>query len=353
MTDQFQNSKTKILILSLTILFTISFHYGWILQSLLSQYHWAHALHGRLCYIPIVMATVWFGLRGGLIIATVISLLVLPYIFNNDMGAHDLAGEIIEIIFYYAIAILTGALVERELKIRKKHAQANLQLERTHHLSMVGQIAAGVAHEIKNPLASIKGSVEILTDDTTNDLDKEEFKQIVFSEIKRIDTTVTNFLELSRPKEYTFQKLDLSSLIKTSLKQMNTHAIKFNISIQEQVKEGISIHGDNEKIQQVLLNLLLNAMQASPEGSTIKVNLDKINSQAQLQITDTGEGIPKEVLAKIYDPFFTTKSSGSGLGLSLVKNIVEKHNASIHFQTEEHKGTTVTVLFPLYGDSQL
>ncbi len=350
MDDQKPNTRLKLIILTVSIIFTISFHYGWILQSLMEQYHWAHALHGRLCYIPIVIATSWYGLRGGIFTATTISVLVIPYIFNNELGAHDLAGEIIEIVFYFAIAIVTGALVERELKIRKQHAQANLQLERSHHLSMVGQIAAGVAHEIKNPLASIKGSVEILTDEQTNKSDKDEFKDIVFSEIKRIDKTVTNFLEFSRPTEYNMQKINLSTIVKTALKQMNTHTSNQNIIIEENLQQEIFINGDKEKIQQILLNLLLNSLQASKEESKINVSLQLVDSMVELQIKDFGDGIPDEILQKIYDPFFTTKPSGTGLGLSLVKNIIEKHKATIDFESRAKEGTTVTVRFPTDGE---
>ena len=349
MPDQKLNTRLKLLIIASSITVTIGFHYGLIWESLFGHIHWLHALHGRFCYIPIVIASSWFGLRGGLYSAALISVLVLPYVLAKELGTHSLAGEIVEIVFYFAIAIVTGSLVERELKIRKKHEQTNLQLEKSHRLSMVGQIAAGVAHEIKNPLASIKGSVEILTDDKTKKSDKEEFKNIVLSEIKRIDATVTNFLELSRSKNYNFEKIEFSSIVKTCLKQINVHASKTNIVIEENLKPDIYINGDKEKVHQVLLNLLLNAIQASQDQSKIIVNLSDSKSKALLQVIDYGEGIPEETIDKIFDPFFTTKPSGSGLGLALVKNIIEKHNATIEFESTPNEGTTVTVTFPIYG----
>ncbi len=350
MPEQKLNTRLKLIILSSTIIITIGFHYGWITQPFFGHIHWLHALHGRFCYIPIVIATSWFGLRGGLYTASIISVLVFPYITELGNDVHELTGEIIEIVFYFAIAIVTGALVERELKIRKKHEKANLELEKSHRLSMVGQIAAGVAHEIKNPLASIKGSVEILIDEQTNKSDKEEFKDIVFNEIKRIDNTVTSFLELSRPQEYHFEKIQLSMIVKTCLKQVNVNASKNNIIIEENLKPEIYIEGDKEKIHQVLLNLLLNSIQASQEKSKIMVNLTASNSKVILQVIDFGEGIPLETISKIFDPFFTTKPSGSGLGLALVKNIIEKHNATIEFESTPNVGTTVTVKFPTYGE---
>ena len=157
-----EKKTTKFYILGGVIALTLGVHYGWIFQPLFGHVHWLHAIHGRFCYIPIVIAAAWFGLRGGLLTALFISVAILPYIFTSDLGAHDLADELAEIVFYFAIALLAGGLITREFRTRKKAEEIRLQLERSHKMSLVGQIAAGMAHEIKNPLASIKGAVEIL-----------------------------------------------------------------------------------------------------------------------------------------------------------------------------------------------
>ncbi|MFQ5452702.1 MAG: nitrogen regulation protein NR(II) [Candidatus Zixiibacteriota bacterium] len=347
MVDYKLNKNIKITFIVISIAITIGFHYGWLWEPFFGHVHWLHALHGRFCYIPIVIAASWFGLRGGLYTAIIISVLVLPYIFSQGLDSDPLASELVEIVFYLAIAILTGALIERELSVRQKHEQAKLQLEKSHKLSLVGQIAAGVAHEIKNPLASIKGSVEILTDDSTIAKDKDEFKNIIFNEIKRIDSTVTNFLELAKPKETKLEKINLSNIIETGLKQMETHAAKSNINIKSDIADGIFINGDSEKIHQVLLNLILNAIQASTPGSDIDVMLSTSSKYVDLIVKDFGIGIKEEEIDKIFDPFYTTKPSGSGLGLSLVKSTIEKHNGCISVQSNPENGTEVTITFPM------
>jgi signal transduction histidine kinase len=335
-------------ILSVTAV-TLGVHYGWLLEPVFGDAHWVHAIHGRLCYIPIVMAASWFGLRGGLLTAGGISLLVLPYAFLSVTGAHDLVGEIAEIVFYFAIAILIGLLFDREFRTRRKQQEAQLRAERSHQLSIVGQIAAGVAHEIKNPLASIKGAADILTDSDTTPEDREEFSEILRNEVRRIDGTVTEFLAFARPKETRLKRLDLSEAIGTSLRQIDSHAAARGITVERDVRDDVIIEGDPEKLHQMTLNLLLNAIQASGEGTAISVGLaESSRSRAVLTVTDTGAGIDRAVLDRVFDPFFTTKPEGTGLGLAVVREIVTGHNGSITINSEKDRGTTVTVGIPLY-----
>lgn len=342
-------TKNKILVLAAMVALTLGIHHGFILEPIFGHSDWVHAIHGRFCYIPIAMAAVWFGIKGGLLAATVISVLILPYILG---GWHPISysSEIVEIIFYFAIAVLTGALIDRELWIRKKHQETRLQLERSHKLSLVGQMAAGVAHEIKNPLASIKGAVEILADSKTSDTDKKEFSKIVTGEIKRVDSTIKEFLDFARPKETELEKLNLSETLISSIKQLEHQMEKSGISVQSNIQENIFIKGDAEKIHQVFLNLLLNAIDASEKESRIMIDLKDTKYTARVTISDTGKGVGKDDLEKIFDPFFTTKSTGTGLGLAIVKLIIENHNGGIHISSSHGLGTEVTLEFPIYKE---
>lgn len=341
-------TKYKTVILGGLITLTLGIHYGLILEPIFGHAHWIHAIHGRFCYIPIVIAASWFGLRGGIYAATIISLLVLPYVLGRVSGTHDLVGEIVEIIFYFAIAILSGALIDRQLLSRKKQEEMRIQLERSHQLSMVGQIAAGVAHEIKNPLASIKGALEIISDGNTSPDDKEEFKGILFSEIRRMDGSITEFLNFARPKETKLERLDLSELIPTTIKSVEAHALKQGIAIQKDIEDGIIINGDKEKLHELMLNLLLNAIQVSEPDSIIEVGLEnRDSSTALLTVKDSGEGIEKTNLDRIFEPFYTTKASGTGLGLAIVKAIVESHDGNIEVESQPARGTKIEVSLPL------
>ncbi|MFH2056282.1 MAG: ATP-binding protein, partial [bacterium] len=319
-----EHKTTKLTILAGVITLTLAIHYGLILEPIFGDQHWVHAVHGRFCYIPIVIAAAWFGVTGGLLAALFISLAVLPLILGSDLGAHNLAGEIAEIVFYFAIAGLAGALFGRELRARQRAEEMRLQLERTHKLSLVGQIAAGMAHEIKNPLASIKGAVEIVIDESNAPEEREEFRGIIFKEIKRVNNSLTDFLEFARPGETKLAKVSLTEIVRSSLKQIQAQANKAGITVTDRLDEAIYVNADREKIHQVLLNLMLNSVEASTEGATVALTLTTSESDRKAVITldDEGVGIAAPDLARIFEPFYTTKPSGTGLGLAIAKSII-------------------------------
>ncbi len=342
-----EKNTTKIYILAGVISLTLGFHYGWLIEPIFGHIHWIHAIHGRLCYIPIVIAATWFGLRGGLLTALFISVAILPYILGSHLEVHDLVDEFTEIVFYFAIALLAGGLIEREYKARRKAEEMRLRLERSQKMSLVGQIAAGMAHEIKNPLASIKGAVEILNDDTTAPDDREEFKSIVFKEVKRINASVSDFLEFARPSETQMNDFNLAEIVHSCLKQVQPQSGKRGIEIVSHIDDPVKVNGDEEKIHQVLLNLLLNAMDASPDGSTIEVNLKADGRNAIVTVEDSGDGISETDSNKIFEPFFTTKSAGTGLGLAIAKNIIDQHHGTIILENRPGGGAVARITIPL------
>jgi len=341
-------TRWKILALAGVIALTVGIHYGWILEPIFGPTHWAHALHGRFCYIPIVMAASFFGMRGGLWVAGIISLLVLPYILLSHQSEHNLAGEYVEIVFYFAIAVLAGALTDRERRSRRRQERTQLQLERSHKLSMVGQMAAGVAHEIKNPLASIKGSVEILCSDETSDTERKEFSEIITREIRRIDNTVKEFLDFARPRESRPRPVDLVDIVDAAARQFGSQAGPAGVQIVQHSDPGLKVQVDPEKIQQVVLNLLLNALEASTSGDTIEISARAADDNwAELAVRDHGAGIDPAEAERIFEPFYTRKSSGSGLGLAIVKSIVESHGGRVDLKPADGGGAVFTVSLPL------
>ncbi len=343
-----KDSHVKIGLLAGIIALTVAIHYGWVLEYFFGHSMWVHSIHGRFCYVPIVIGAAWFGLRGGLVCASSISLLILPYLLGSGAHMGSLSDELVEVFFYFAIGGLVGALVDRENKVKRQQENTQLELERSYHLSLVGQMAASVAHEIKNPLASIKGASEILIDDQTSPADKREFQGIVSKEIKRIDSTVEEFLQFARPKEVKRAKLDLSAALQHSVRQIAPQIAVQGVKLAEWIEPDLFIMGDQEKIHQVAINLILNAAQASATGSTVGVLLRKLpGGWVELLVRDQGRGIEAKELGRVFEPFFTTKSSGTGLGLAIVKSIVEAHAGTIEMSSQVGKGTQVQIKLPL------
>jgi two-component system sensor histidine kinase HydH len=347
-----RDSSSKLLILAATISLTLAVHYG-----LFGHTHFGHgpvvkAIHGRLCYIPIVISAIWFGLRGGLLCALIISAAVVPYIVRTAGPRGELSGEVIEIVFYFAIGTLSGALAERERLQRKRMQEAHAKLEQTQRLSMMGQMAAGVAHEIKNPLASIKGAADILAEDLAPGSPKQEFAEIIRREVKRLNSTVQNFLDFARPQPFRFSLEKLDDILVSTLKQMEPQIASASLVLKSKIPSfDERVWADPQKLRQVFINLILNAISATSTGGEITVELGQSTKNHgrfwEVNFSDTGGGIAPENLEKIFEPFFTQKSSGSGLGLAIVKSIIEEHNGRVEVASELGRGATFTILLPL------
>ncbi len=350
-----EHKTTKLGILGLVIALTLSIHYGVLIEPIFGHVHWIHAIHGRFCYIPIVIGAAWFGLRGGLYTALLISALVLPLILGSDKDSNSMAGELADVVFYFAIAFLAGALFDRELRSRRTAENMRLQLERSHKLSLVGQIAAGMAHEIKNPLASVKGAVEILSDEATKPNEREEFRKIVFKEIKRMNNSIMDLLEFARPSEPKFTPMNLGEILNSTTKQVQAQAGKRDITITTQVDDSVNIKGDGEKIHQILLNLVINAIDASEDGSEVTISLNKDDDQrlAILKVEDSGAGINESDLPRVFEPFFTTKSTGTGLGLAIARSIIEKHGGKITLKNKPSGGVIASIELPIVNEEEV
>jgi two-component system sensor histidine kinase HydH len=249
---------------------------------------------------------------------------------------HDETGEFI------GTVILFKDLTEIK-ELRKKVA-------RSRQLAAVGRLAGGVAHEIRNPLSSIKGFATYFKERTSKHPDQQEIADVMIREIGRLDRVIGQLLDFSKPLTMVKERINLQDFIADSLQRVAQIAEKKHISLhQENGSMELFVLMDQEKIGQVLLNLYLNAIEAMQSGGhlTVTVAGKPPLEGITIQITDTGNGIDEKDLAQIFDPYFTTKATGTGLGLAIAHNIVEAHDGSISVESQVDVGTKVTIRLPL------
>ncbi|MGD8962588.1 MAG: ATP-binding protein [Desulfobacterales bacterium] len=223
------------------------------------------------------------------------------------------------------------------------------QVARSQRLASVGRLAAGVAHEIRNPLSSIKGFATYFKERHTDRPQDQKTASIMIQEVDRLNRVVGQLLELSRPISIEVQPVSLRALIADSLKLIEDRAAEKKIAINIQNKARVDdVRIDPDRTNQILLNLYLNAMDAMGDGGNLTVEFSSDSETGDIHITvaDTGRGISPEHLTKVFDPYFTTKTSGTGLGLAIAYNIVEAMGGSIKVTSDLGKGTSFTVTIP-------
>lgn len=217
-------------------------------------------------------------------------------------------------------------------------------------LKSVATLAAGMAHEIKNPLTSIRTFAEYLPKKYDDPEFRQKFSNLVVDEVDRVNSIIQQLLEFSKPKELEIQQFELGHLIVETLDLLSSNLLKSKIDVERAIENNLHISGDRRQLRQVFLNLFLNAIQAMPGGGTLKIAASKTSDGGvSILVDDTGPGIPKEHLSHIFDPFFTTKEAGSGLGLAVVHGIISRHGGRIKARNPENQGANFEINLNKYG----
>jgi len=223
-----------------------------------------------------------------------------------------------------------------------------IKTEIAERLASLGTIAAGLAHEIKNPLVSIKTLAELLPERFEDPEFRTYFTNIAITEIDRIECIVSDLLDFAKSSEPRFEPLDLNRFLDSIILMLSSQLTKRRIIVLKRLPEDLPIiYADHSQIKQVLLNLFINSMEAMPDGGEITVEVIRDDGvpddeKVIIRIKDTGYGIKDDDKIHLFKPFFTTKGSGTGLGLSICKRIIEKHNGEIEIESDYNNGTAVS-----------
>lgn len=237
----------------------------------------------------------------------------------------------------------------RDITVFKQTREFMHQSEK---LTVVGELAAGIAHEIRNPLTSLRGFTQLLQFDLGAN---HEYVNIMINEIDRINTIVSELLLLAKPNKFEFKQVLLQKLLDDMITLMNGQANLHGVEIQllvDSPMRGFYIYGIENKIKQVLINIVKNAIEAMPDGGLLTIKVGFEQDQVMIDFIDQGYGIPSDVLAKIGQPFYTTKEKGTGLGLMVCYSIIESHQGILSIDSQEGKGTVVQVKLPYSREIQ-
>ncbi len=259
-------------------------------------------------------------------------------------------GVSLAIMFLIFLALLL--VVRKAEHILRKRAQEQKlledQLNQAERLAALGEMVAGVSHEIKNPLGIIRSTAELLEEKSASDEIQKKLSTIIVEESGRLNDILADFLDFARPQAPSFQDCRLEEIIDRNLSFLRPELDKKRVFVNNgNLNSGaFTIEADPGLLYRAFLNIFINAIQSMKDGGNIKIAIEEEKDNYRVEIQDTGIGITKENLNKIFNPFFTTKEKGSGLGLSIVKNIIEGHKGTVLVESEEEVGTRVSVTLP-------
>jgi two-component system, NtrC family, sensor histidine kinase HydH len=306
--------------------------------------------------IPVALAAVLDGWRGGLVVSVLSAVAVFTFAPNQST-----TNKTLESLTLFLLACFTAVAAGRERRLLHHYrrvadqlsgvyekVQANFEgMKRVERLSAIGQLSAGLAHEIRNPLASISGAAAILA--RSQNLDRKNAKclEIIVSECERLNGLLTNFLNFARPRPPRLQSIQLEPVLDNVL-ELASHGVRGKaVRFEKQVQSGLQpVECDPEQLEQVLLNLMINAIEASPEGGTVTLSAATEDNKIAIGVVDRGHGVAPAHIDRLFDPFFTTKEHGTGLGLPVAHQIVRQMGGSLLAQPNADQGMTFSVVLP-------
>jgi len=331
-----------------------------------------HAAYRRFSYFPIFLGAIWFGLRGGIFFAVLSSLAFIPHLFlyiGEDPRIY--LNELVEVILYLAAGTLTGFIASREAKLRDKYRLLSEELEEAYErlhkesavlleveaqlganqkLAALGELSASLAHEIKNPLSSLRGTAEIILDEFPVGHDKREFGEILIKEVDRLNVTVNEILQYSKgqPLPGNDQPAEsLTEVLTRVVRLLDSHLKKKAVELRiDSCPEADNFLVDGSKLSQVFLNIILNGIDVLTRQGQINLKLRQEEHEMIIAISDNGPGIPENMRQDIFMPFVSGKEHGTGLGLSISAKIVESIGGRINVSESNEGGACFAVSLP-------
>lgn len=325
--------------LVLLLIFAISgMHYADI-----SEESILHIIYRELYFLPIIMAGLWFGLRGGIAASLVITILYLPTVLASpswNLSVHKY-GNLLEILLFNVVGITVGWLRNREFMLSRQKCEAD-------HLASLGQAVSCIAHDMKTPLTAIGGFIRQARKKITEPKKADTRLGYAQDQVERMETMVLDMLAFARPLELQCREESLVALLDDTIRTVAEKAAieKVNLHVDISRDETV-ICCDRHRLQQGVMNLLNNAIEATPERGRVTVRGKKKSDTILIEVIDQGEGIPAEERDNILKPFVTTKRSGTGLGLPIVNKVTTAHGGKLEIDDNPEGGTIFRLILPV------
>ena len=302
-----------------------------------------HVIYRELYFLPIILAGFYFGLRGGLISSGFVTLSYLPYIIYHLDGfsSHDL-GNFLQIMLFTGVGSVIGWLRDREKILEAKRRKSE-------SLAAMGKAVSCIAHDMKTPLIAVGGLVQQVRRKVTDEklINKLDYS---FEQVRRLEVLIGDMLAFAKPLNLDSQQGMINHLIEEIVMVCSEKAKRNAVRITTILQKDMPItEYDNQRLHQALVNLVNNAIEASPSGSEVTLRCQCGEDCMTIEISDRGCGIPKDLSGDIYTPFVTTKKEGTGLGLPIVKKIIDAHEGSINVTENNEIGVTFQITLPLKG----
>lgn len=325
-------------------------------------------------YLPVMTAAMYYGPVGTLLWTLAASVAYSSYLYQASQHFTITADSISELamrlLFFFFVAMTVNRFVmQYRLQVRRYQelseslAEANRSLKlaqeearRAERLAALGQLSAGLAHEIRNPLGVIKGSAEILTQKLEGaDPLAKELGGYIYTEVNRVSALVSRFLDFARPSQLALSPTDLADLVERCVTTVSDQGACKAVKVHREFAQGLRrVMLDQDLCEQVFTNLLMNACEAMGEqGGELNVRIGRADGSAvAVEVEDSGPGVPPEMKEQIFNPFVTTKKTGVGLGLAIVSKIVDAHGGSVKLVSPPNHGACFRVTFPVGADAE-
>jgi signal transduction histidine kinase len=320
-------------------------------------------------YLPVMTAAMYFGPLGTLLWTLGASAAYSSYLYQAHqhftITGESISELLMRLLFFFFVAMTVNRFVmqyriqvRRYQELSESLAAANRSLKqaqeearRAERLAALGQLSAGLAHEIRNPLGVIKGSAELLTQKLgAADPLAQELAGYIYTEVNRVSALVSRFLDFARPSQLDLGPVDLTALVERCLKTVSEQGACARVKIQREFAPALpQVMVDQDLCDQVFTNLFMNACEAMGEqGGELKVRIRPMEGNAvAVEVEDSGPGVPPEMKEQIFNPFVTTKKTGVGLGLAIVSKIVDAHGGSVKLVSPPNQGACFRVTFPV------